>query len=660
MKKSKKILLLLTLLLLAMNFTHVRAATTDTEPPVLKDISVKEAKGFKYGERIYLNLDVYEDVSGISKIHLMTTMPENFSTSNAYGWESMKVYFDENNNPYTVFPTSYYKSKYYVTTVVLEDNSGNRAEYNLNVPIEYYIQRDDEENHIYAFNKTIELYLDDGEEWHEEYPDDITPPSISNFKCDKDKAEYNETITCTLTATDDNSGVRDDLYASFVSYDSDEVKTFNMFFKRTTGDNYVANYTVTAAGGKYSLYYVNAWDLAGNNIFYYPNSDDKTDIEILKNDNIVIVQKETNIKNINISKTEFKIPSYVEIELELESNSELEDLAYVTFKGENNTVVAILNKKEGNTFAGELEMNQYLKAGKYELYEVSVLYAEGHAEIFSNREAKGSFTDPTKPLDIDMTITISEGKKADVTTGTSASDLIEKIENAADNSVIYIDATNNSIVKKEVFEAIKDTNKEIHIEAAGIEWTFSGKDIVNPKDIDTSLDIRYDYDYSEENINDYVEKALMLVFKDNGELPGVATIQIKLDYALRNYIGENIYVYYFDNDNNEFTPVIDGEINANDSGYFEFKITHNSTYVFTNQKPKEEYIKETDSITKLNKEYQKEKTADDEDNKENKDNILLIIGIISIVVLVLVLIVLLFNKKKEEKETSKPDNNNDK
>ena len=47
-------------------------------------------------------------------------------------------------------------------------------------------------------------------------------------------------------------------------------------------------------------------------------------------------------------------------------------------------------------------------------------------------------------------------------------------------------------------------------------------------------------------MKDYIDKSVVILFKDNGELPGISTIRIKLDYVFRSYIGNKIYVYYYD------------------------------------------------------------------------------------------------------------------
>ena len=220
--------------------------------------------------------------------------------------------------------------------------------------------------------------------------------------------------------------------------------------------------------------------------------------------------------------------------------------------------------------------------------------------------------------------------------------MLQKIHDAKDDAVIAIDATGNPVVQKYIFEEIKGTNKTIHIESNGIEWIFNGKDIENVKDINTSIAVWYDYNY--DNLESgYLEKALILSFAENGQLPGMATVRIKLDYKLREYIGEEVYVYYYDKDDDKmFTDILGDSIVLNDNGWFEFKISHNSDYILTNKKPDTKYIKEDKELIEANEEFVA--------NKEKKSNKKLIIIVCAIVAVLVVLgIVLVVLRKRNKK-----------
>lgn len=87
---------------------------------------------------------------------------------------------------------------------------------------------------------------------------------------------------------------------------------------------------------------------------------------------------------------------------------------------------------------------------------------------------------------------------SNVTTFNEALDIIDKINNANDDSIISIDTSKNSNINQNIFAAIKGTNKKISLESNGIRWIFNGKDIKTPKTIDISSKIILARDYKHE------------------------------------------------------------------------------------------------------------------------------------------------------------------
>ena len=78
------------------------------------------------------------------------------------------------------------------------------------------------------------------------------------------------------------------------------------------------------------------------------------------------------------------------------------------------------------------------------------------------------------------------------------------------------------------------------------------------------------------------QDAIILKFSDNDQLPGEATIRVKMDYVFRDYLGsdEGLYVYYFDNTTQQFVEVA-ANISVGNDDYLEFTIDHNSEFVIT-------------------------------------------------------------------------------
>lgn len=93
-------------------------------------------------------------------------------------------------------------------------------------------------------------------------------------------------------------------------------------------------------------------------------------------------------------------------------------------------------------------------------------------------------TEPTNTNTNANTTTTTASNAVSTTNNTDS--IINYINNSAVSS-ITVDASANSEVSKAVFESIKGKDKTITFNYGNISWTFNGKDINNPMDIDLSL-----------------------------------------------------------------------------------------------------------------------------------------------------------------------------
>ncbi|WP_163192330.1 cell wall-binding repeat-containing protein [Clostridium thermarum] len=174
-------------------------------------------------------------------------------------------------------------------------------------------------------------------------------------------------------------------------------------------------------------------------------------------------------------------------------------------------------------------------------------------------------------------------------TNTDTAVVISVINNVASSGSVTIDVTNNKTVAKEIFDAIKGTNKTLIFKGDVVEWTFTGKDITETtKDIDMTVRIATLNSTTSENkaligekINN--ENVLVISFANNGQLPGRAKIKLKLDNAwLANRNKNNINIYYFNEVSKAIEPVA-SELTADSEGYVQFYITHNSDYIISDK-----------------------------------------------------------------------------
>ena len=162
---------------------------------------------------------------------------------------------------------------------------------------------------------------------------------------------------------------------------------------------------------------------------------------------------------------------------------------------------------------------------------------------------------------------------------------IKVINDAAEGTNIKINLGNSKEVSKEVFEALKGTNKSVTFIKDNVQWTFSGKEIAGEaKVIDLTVKVDEIKNTTSANKAAMIEllrdsDVTIISFAENGKLPGKATVKIKLDEAwLKNKDKNNIYVYYYNPTSKEQERVTN-KLKLDVEGYIEFDITHNSDYI---------------------------------------------------------------------------------
>ena len=236
---------------------------------------------------------------------------------------------------------------------------------------------------------------------------------------------------------------------------------------------------------------------------------------------------------------------------------------------------------------GILEVNQYVESGTFAICEVYVVDAAGNLThyVAEDQYYEGSEVLPESVRFLRLNVF---NTTPDITTSVSGSTFVSDLENAADDAYIAADYSGDATMPKEAFEAIAGTDKTIDLISEGITWRFEGNDITEEiKDIDLKVDIQKveeDSSASGDAIADSLKgnPGVVMKFPENGTLPGKATIQVKVDYAMRDYLGtdEKLCVYYFNNQTGQLELIAEDLSVINDT-YVEFEITHCSYYVLT-------------------------------------------------------------------------------
>ena len=169
-------------------------------------------------------------------------------------------------------------------------------------------------------------------------------------------------------------------------------------------------------------------------------------------------------------------------------------------------------------------------------------------------------------------------------TNTDITAVINAIKNTEVKGKITIDVTTNKIVAKEIFDAIKGTDKTIIFVAGNIQWIFNGKDIKgDTKTLNLTVKLATLSTTDSPNKDAIAQKVknadvFVISFAKNGQLPGKATVRIKLAENWLNGKNKNdIYIYYYNITSKKF-ELVAKKLKVDEDGYVQFDITHNSDY----------------------------------------------------------------------------------
>ena len=652
MKKIFKTLLLI--LLIIFSLYVVKAATEDTTPPVLKGVSIVNNK-VSAGDKLYLNIDAFDDVSGIDEEHVSIGL---YSYKKGYVDNQYDVVYSDDES-YVILDDDMLDGKYLLAFVWLSDNKGNNTVYYN----EKIIKVNPEKFSIDDGDVYLKFNTPDVEVSSNLKENDTLPPVLESIEIDKEEANVNESVKVKIKANDeseiknifvdfyrkdDKTGyiptndlirIDDDNFVDFIYDEKEKVYVVQFTFKKT---------------GEYILSHLQIDDNYLNSS-YYGNYESKEDYRFLLDKEYKVkvngtdeIQNDNDLPSLNgikLNKKSIIAPGNINIYVETDDLGSgvshcsaffISDTKYKESKKKNQyadpEVYAFMSYDESvKKCVGIINVDQYTKSDTYHIGVLQITDKSGNTVAYHSPVIDENTTYGSNRRDMeDITFEVKKEFPSDLITSTINPDIVNQIKKEKDDSVIMIDATKNTLVKKEIFEAIQNTNKTIYIEFDGYQWVFNGKDITNPKDIDVTIKTESLSNNDVDNSND---DYISIIFADNGELPGKAKIRVKLDYTHKYIEGFNDLMLLFLDEEKEENPfkVEVNKVDLADDGFYEFEITHNSTYVLTN---KEIVYKEKSNVI----------------NKTIDLSNPIIIATIAIICIIIVVITVCLIKKKKTKE----------
>ncbi len=656
-KKKSLFLSIFCLMILSLlingNILLTYAATIDKNPPKLISFNISD-NTVKPGEYLNLNVKAEDDVSGIdsASIGLYSLMK---------GYVVYQLQVEVGDSYKVLIPEDAIGGEYIVAFLSFEDAKGNYISY-----YSTYVYPNDENpfdfgDHVIKVESSIN------------FGEDENAPIVSNITVNKNKITLGEEIKVCAKVKDESKidyvsiefGLRSELLATIneeMIYD-EESDSYCAFLKpNKTGQNIVANIWATDVYDNSRGYFSKDY----TELLNIPELYEKVDMPVVdvkgpKNDIVP-----PTLSSVKINKLEVVAPGDLKIFVDASDNSG--DISYVfasfvsekQYKKNSEEANPILSN-DGEVrvtltydylvgrFVGTIDLDQYTDSGKYYLQYVLLVDSTDNSSKYVTSyfpdDGSGTYVGALRKIEKidDLSFEIKEEFAYDAVTSTINPNMVSIIRNQKDDAVIMIDATNDSVISEDVFEAIKGTNKTIYLELDGYQWVFNGKDITNIKSIDARVYSELLVDY---NVNNKYQEYISIVFADNGILPGKAKIRVKTDYTFRYIEGyEDLKLYYF-NPSEEKYKEMDNKIVLTDDGFYEFEITHNSKYVMSNKGFEEELLTVNDDI------LEKEENKKIEDIEKDTTNTYIIVTFIIVTVVVIIAIIIMLIIKKRVSKTS--------
>ena len=644
-KKLKKIMILLVIFSFIANIVPVNAATPDIEPPVLKKFNINnKMESYNLGDRVYFDLDAADDISKLESVGIGICLYNKDGDFPCMGNTSssrigLEVY-DFSTNPYIVLPNILVKGEYVVESVSLCDSRFNCISYDL------YDYMDESMSKL--LGKTITFDINSDKEFLGDY--NLDDSALKSFELDKTSIKPGEKIKVTGVVTDENVD-----YLHFYLRNEEETvwMDFNMKLESSSNGEYVFVGYIDCPyrNGNYKIDSVSLmmYDENYSNTARGISVDDEKFMKTIK-----VVGNKTKTPNFKFKRVIYDemtliAPSTYKLSLEVEDKNHLVNEALVTIANSQNeylTFSETLKLDDNGNLTGYFNIDQFTSPGEYYIKNVE----------FGMNTSKGGwiFSDFYELLNDNVEVPevtlfeVIDSDFYDVITSTVDKNILDKIKKADNGAKIGISAVDDSVIKKEVFEVIQNTNKTIYIESNGIKWIFNGKNIKNPKDIDTEITLnKLEDDFLNEKIGKYFNKGIVVNFKDNGELPGVALVKIKTDYVFRNYLGsDNLQVYHYNKNNNAMFDEVANNISITKDYDLQFYISHNSSFVISSDKVDDKYI--SDNVEDLSFNDKTVSVNDNDKVNEKENNNILLYSLIGLGVLVVAIIVVVVIQKKRK------------
>ena len=593
----KKLISVILSFFITLSLTTYIGAVADTTPPTLSSIKTNKTS-FKYPDEIIFTINAKDDISGIKYITVDIIQPGGSSG------EIFQAYVDvSSNNTYVVrgaIKPSFKPGQWYISSVSLTDHSDNTSIYVPQDELAFPYEKS------YGNKVSFEI--------KENQVGDVTP-ILESISVSSKNTTYASPVTIKAKIT-----CKVPIQVIYVYYDAEGNSNARVDIELKKGADgwYSGKLDLSSMPNRYKNYIFDSmvvWDSYDTcTTFQYPSEPTEPPSKPINN-NIDVFITDYNINadttppelvSISADKKSLSPPSTVTYTVKAKDagGSGLKEASInVVWRDQNNAdkwvnlnysgeIVKAFNANGTINFTVTVPPN--IGQGTLEVFTVWLKDKHNNQSVYSS-VLEGHDINPFAS-GAQVQVASSSGK-ADFAANVKSSDLASRIKAAKDDAVIEIDCERDANIPKTIFEAIKGTNKTLILEREGVQWIFSGSQIVNPtKDINITMSVLKADEIMQtidgQVINEMTGSlpSLVIEFSSNGLLPAPAYIRIKADYAFREYIGTHQLFFYYYNEIEGEMDLIKEKLEMSSDGFYEFTVAHNSTFVLSSAPVISKYV----------------------------------------------------------------------
>lgn len=197
----------------------------------------------------------------------------------------------------------------------------------------------------------------------------------------------------------------------------------------------------------------------------------------------------------------------------------------------------------------------------------------------SSKNVSNNSRNHTTTVNSKPSTTIKSNKASTKKTAPNTKKIANNYTTKGKMGLIDIVGLTSTMVNKDTFQNIEGQNRKITFQKKDTSnnilysWTFNGKDIKNPTDIDMGIEFP---DTASSDIKPVknLKNPLSVFFNYHGELPGKATIYVNVSNKYSN--GTILSLYYY-NEKIDKLELINNNVKVQ-GGYASFNISHCSKY----------------------------------------------------------------------------------